>query len=169
MAKHTAILESTKGAWSVSLHLPTGKKQEFHFREAKKDDGHFVCEVPTEVTYVDDFKNTKVFMANFAQHLINSYPHLKLVKVLDPPAVSESAVVKDRPAVVDAKTHAEEIAAGVKAELARIEAEKKAEAEREAEQLKQQRELAAQNLAKARAEKAAAAEKAKATQAKGDS
>ena len=152
MSKAVALIESTEGAWSASVTLPNGRKSEFHFREKTKGDGHFVCEVPTEMTYVDDFKNTKQFHPNFAQHLIDSYPFLRLVKVTEAPDVKES-IVKDRPAVVDAKTHAQMVADGVKAELARIESEKKSEAERLATETKDQRERMQENLKKARAAK----------------
>lgn len=37
------------------------------------EDGYFYCDVPTLVTYEDDFKKTKVLFENYAQFLIDAY------------------------------------------------------------------------------------------------
>lgn len=93
MAK-SVILESVHGAWMVAADLPTGKKQQFHFLEKTKGDGHFVCEVPTEIRYLDDFKNDKVFHRNYAQHLVDSYPdNVRIVEVKEEPTVEQPVIV----------------------------------------------------------------------------
>jgi hypothetical protein len=88
------ILESIHGIWSVKTNLPTGKLLEYKFLEKTKGDGHFICEVPTEIRYVDDFKNEKVFHRNYAQHLVDSYPdNVRIVSVREEPTVVEPVIV----------------------------------------------------------------------------
>lgn len=106
---HKVTMESLKGAWSVSFDEPTGKHNVFNFKNVAKEGEtpSYQCEIPTEVWYLDYFKQEQQQFTNFAQHLLDSYnkkdqygevtdPHLRVVKITKPKVV-EAEVVKEAP------------------------------------------------------------------------
>jgi hypothetical protein len=92
----TVTLRSKVGPFSTRAYLPNGKIFAFHFKEKVKGDGQFVAEVPTVVTFVDDFNKTHPYHDNYAEFLLHSYDHLELVSVQEEPTVKEP-VVRERP------------------------------------------------------------------------
>lgn len=80
MAKKTvgAVIESSAGAFSTSVHLPIRRNSELKYDWNEKNG--FKVTVPTKVEYKDDFGNTVVFHENYAKFLLESYKHLKFVE-----------------------------------------------------------------------------------------
>jgi hypothetical protein len=91
----TVILKSTQGASKFDLPLPNNKKYSAEF---KKDaaSGEWLCEVPTVITYRDDFNNERIAHANFAQHLLDSYDYIHLVEEKPEPVVVQPLVVEKK-------------------------------------------------------------------------
>jgi hypothetical protein len=58
------------------------------------EEGYFYCDVPTKVTYEDDFKKTKVLFENYAQFLIDAYG-MEVVVVKEKEIV-DAPIVKSR-------------------------------------------------------------------------
>lgn len=80
MAKKTvgAVLESSVGAFSTSIHLPIRRNSELKYEWNQKND--FKVTVPTKIEYKDDFGGTVVFHENYAKFLLEAYKHLKFVE-----------------------------------------------------------------------------------------
>lgn len=88
----TVVLRSKVGVFSTHATLPNGKLFDFHFKEKVKGDGQFVAEVPTVVTYVDDFNKTQPYHSNYAEFLLHNYPDI--LEVLE---IKEEPTIKDVP------------------------------------------------------------------------
>lgn len=88
----TAKIKSTIGDFETKLDLPTGKPLKIKWSK----DNNFVTEVPVEVNYKDDFGHAKVAVKNYAQDLINAYPHLELVEEVQPDPIVQPKVFKKR-------------------------------------------------------------------------
>lgn len=102
---HTVVLESIKGSWMVHFDEPTGKRVQWEFKKDKE--GRFVCEIPTEIWYKDQFGTEHKQHENYAQHLLDSYnkkdqygeivdEHLRVVQI-NKPNVVETPVIKEAP------------------------------------------------------------------------
>ncbi len=88
MAKKTvgAILElidgKNLGEWSTTTHLPIARNSHLTFTWNKANG--WKVQVPTVVTYKDDFNQTRVFHENYAKELLKAYPKLlKFVKEVE--------------------------------------------------------------------------------------
>lgn len=80
MAKKTvgAVLESSVGLFSTSVHLPVRRNSELKFEWNAKNE--FRVTVPTKIEFKDDFNNVVVFHENYAKFLLENYKHLKFVE-----------------------------------------------------------------------------------------
>ena len=91
----SVVLKSTIGETEIRVALPNGQYLVKKF-EAKND---FNCEIPTKVTYVDPLHKDQVKVAidNLAQHLLDTKPWLKVVKVNEATAIEEPKKKLGRP------------------------------------------------------------------------
>jgi len=87
------VVLRSKGAEVFKISLPNGKEKSFTFEP--NGDG-FICEVPTVIKYRDDFGKEKIARENFAQDLLNGYPHLEIVSVDKEEEVVQPAVTKPK-------------------------------------------------------------------------
>ncbi len=90
MAKSSAILKSTVGAFLVKTSMPTGKDIIIEWNEKNG----FQAEVPILLTYVDGFGKTKIHKDNWAQELLNKHDFLELVEIKEPKEVIKPVVVE---------------------------------------------------------------------------
>jgi len=89
----TVVLKS-KGAEEFRATLPNGK--ELFFRFKSDGNGAFVAEIPTVIKYRDDFNKERTFSENYAQDLLNGYPHLEVVEVKKDESVVRPVVTKKK-------------------------------------------------------------------------
>ena len=68
----TVILESVKGAWTLSTGLPSGAKHTVEFKK-EKDGERFLAEVPMTLEYLDWFKEKQTLIKNYPQALLDAY------------------------------------------------------------------------------------------------
>lgn len=91
----TVLIKNTLGRQDMSFSLPNGKKVVIDFKPVEEG-GDCLAEVPVEVDYKDDFKNTHRFHENYASFLLKSYPHLEVVKVNKDTVLEKKTVEEPR-------------------------------------------------------------------------
>lgn len=85
--------------FAVRVSLPSGKVQVIEWRKSQ----NLEAEVPTEITYRDDFNNLKTFHPNYARFVLDAYgPQsklklLKFVREVKRAEVEEAAFAVEEP------------------------------------------------------------------------
>jgi len=87
-SKHAEFFNSAK----VQSTFVSAKK--YKGQAENVEDGYFYCDVPTVVTYKDDFGKTKILFENYAQFLLNAYSNKLELVVVKEKEIMETPIVK---------------------------------------------------------------------------